>query len=334
MIPEDLRAQVIQHWLVHDLSLDFEHLTSASSDASFRRYFRIATPNQSYIVMDAPPERENIQPFIKVAGIMREAGVNVPEIHAYDVTQGIMLLEDFGSISLLQQLDSHNADSLYQDAWKHLLNLQMHSHSQLDELDLPEYDAAFFERELTIFYEWFLGNYLGIAIPEAVKNQLNKLLIDSALEQPKTCVHRDFHSRNLMVLTENNPGVIDFQDAVIGPISYDLVSLLKDCYINWPTEQVDRWREQYLQRLQQLNLVQCDSATFKRWFDWMGLQRHLKAIGIFSRLYLRDGKSGYLQDIPRTLRYVADVTEGYPELADFKNYLTLHVLPIYRNKIL
>ena len=282
--------------------------------------------------MDAPPERENILPFINVANILRQAQVNVPEIYRYDVAQGIMLLEDFGNIAVLDRLTETNAGNLYQDALDSLFKLQTNVAPKT--VDLPEYDAAFFERELTIFYEWFLTSFLRIDIPEPIKKSLNQCLIGSALEQPVTLVHRDYHSRNLMYLTDDNPGVIDFQDAVIGPITYDLVSLLKDCYIRWPVELVAKWREGYYWRLKEQGLVTCCSSTFLRWFDLMGLQRHLKAIGIFARLHLRDGKSGYLNDIPRTLEYVVEVAENYPELQVFKLFLHAHILPTYHSNSL
>ncbi|MGZ8160625.1 MAG: aminoglycoside phosphotransferase family protein, partial [Methylobacter sp.] len=193
---------------------------------------------------------------------------------------------------------------------------------------LPGYDEALLHRELAIFDEWFLGQLLDIEIPAAVWSAVRTTLTASALEQPSTCVHRDYHSRNLMVLDSDSPGVIDFQDAVIGPITYDLVSLLRDCYIAWPEQQVEQWRLNYFERLRQAGLIHCSEAQFKRWFDLMGLQRHLKAIGIFSRLHLRDGKPGYLNDIPRTLNYVAAVCAAYPELAEFNDFLHQQVLPV------
>jgi hypothetical protein len=190
---------------------------------------------------------------------------------------------------------------------------------------LPRYDEPLLHRELAVFDEWFLGQLLDIQIPAAVWDKVRALLTASALEQPSTCVHRDYHSRNLMVLDSDSPGVIDFQDAVIGPITYDLVSLLRDCYIAWPEQQVEQWRLNYFERLQQAGLINCSPSQFKRWFDLMGLQRHLKAIGIFSRLHLRDGKSSYLGDIPRTLNYVTTVCRIYPELTEFNDFLHTHV---------
>jgi aminoglycoside/choline kinase family phosphotransferase len=204
---------------------------------------------------------------------------------------------------------------------------RLQSNTQLSNGYLPNYDRALLQRELGIFEDWFLKQLLGIEIPDPLWDSVCNILVDSALEQPTACVHRDYHSRNLMLLANNLPGVIDFQDAVIGPITYDLVSLLRDCYIAWPQHNVEEWTAQYHQKLQQTGLISCDLSVFFRWFDLMGLQRHLKAIGIFSRLHLRDGKSGYLNDIPRTLGYVITQVQAYPELSDFHSYLQQFVLP-------
>jgi aminoglycoside/choline kinase family phosphotransferase len=332
MKSEDLRAQAILTWLSEDLMLSVLDMQPASSDASFRRYFRVILPSQTWIVMDAPPERENIQPFINVAGILNAAQVRVPQLFHVQHDQGFIALEDFGAKGYLDHLSACpvDADRLYQGAFDSLLTLQQNTDSH--QLDLPIYDRALLTRELSIFYDWFLNAYLEMAVPETLQAALNPFLIAAALQQPQVVVHRDFHSRNLMVLEEGIPGVLDFQDAVIGPITYDLVSLLKDCYITWPVQQVDAWRDAYWQRLLQAGLIAGDAKQFKRWFDLMGLQRHLKAIGIFARLHLRDGKSTYLNDIPRTLAYVLAVCAAYPELAEFHAYLKQTALPVYHNK--
>lgn len=329
MNSNDARAQAILSWLTQDLAYKVLDFQPASSDASFRRYFRATLPSQSWIVMDAPPERENIQPFIKMDALLQTYKVKAPQLYAVEAVQGFIALEDFGITSYLEQLTKCPADAghLYDSAFACLLMLQQGAREQ--PLDLPEYDRALLTRELGIFYEWFLTAYLGLTIPAQLQMVLDEVLIVSALQQPRTLVHRDFHSRNLMVLAENNPGVLDFQDAVIGPITYDLVSLLKDCYISWPKAQVDAWRDHYLAYLTQAGLIRCDQAQFKYWFDLMGLQRHLKAIGIFTRLHLRDGKPTYLQDIPRTLGYVQAVCADYPELAEFNAYLNDIILPTY-----
>lgn len=324
----DQRISALVDWLRNDLALDIQHFEAASSDASFRRYFRVVHAGGSHIVMDAPPEKENTEPFIRVAALFETAGIHVPCIYHKNTEQGFLLLEDFGSTCLLDCLNADNADRFYREALDSLFKLQ--TGIDIHDCRLAHYDTALLQRELGIFYEWFLEKLLGVILPESIKNQLNPLLIDSALEQPQVCVHRDYHSRNLMALDSRSPGVIDFQDAVVGPISYDLVSLLRDCYIRWPEQQIEQWTQAYYQRLHAAEMLDVDFKQFKRWFDLMGLQRHLKAVGIFSRLHLRDGKSGYLADIPRTLGYIVDICETYPELADFKTFLQKQVLPVYR----
>jgi aminoglycoside/choline kinase family phosphotransferase len=325
MMIADLRTIAMLDWLENDLLLTINSCAVASSDASFRRYFRVNTPEASFIIMDAPPEKEQLEPFIRIADLMANAQLHVPTIFQQNVVDGFLLLEDLGSENLLNKLNSHNANSLYQPAFDSLFNLQ--TKTSLANSNLPRYDQALLERELGIFEEWFLGQYLDIEIPDTVWQTVRTVLINSALEQPITCVHRDYHSRNLMVLDDNRLGVIDFQDAVIGPITYDLVSLLRDCYIDWEVEQVERWMTAYYQRLQQAELIHCELSQFKRWFNLMGMQRHLKAIGIFSRLNFRDNKPDYLNDIPRTLNYVTTQAAAYPELAEFSAFLNSIVLP-------
>ena len=313
-------------WLENDLLLTITHCEPASSDASFRRYFRVKTSGGQFIVMDAPPSKENTEPFIRIAKLLTQSRVNVPAIFHQNLADGFLLLEDFGSQCFLDQLNADTANDLYQSAFESLFKLQ----TQTPVLDagLPNYDEPLLHRELAIFDEWFLGQLLDIQIPAGAWKTACFLLTTSALEQPVTCVHRDYHSRNLMVLDKDSPGVIDFQDAVIGPITYDLVSLLRDCYISWPEQQIEQWQNSYFERLRQANLIHCNEAQFKRWFDLMGMQRHLKAIGIFSRLHLRDGKSNYLGDIPRTLNYVITVCAIYPELTEFSDFLHARVLPV------
>lgn len=323
----DQRASALLHWLTSDLGLHIHTMAPASSDASFRRYFRINHAGGSQIVMDAPPDKENIEPFIRNAALLHAAQCHVPSIFQQNLEQGFLLLEDLGNQCYLDCLNPENADTLYQNALDSLFNLQ--TNIDINSCPLPAYDQALLARELGIFYEWFLEKKLGIVIPDSIRQELDGLLIDSALQQPQVCVHRDYHSRNLMRLHEEAPGVIDFQDAVIGPITYDLVSLLRDCYIRWPQQQVYAWMDAYYQRLQHAGMVSVDVRQFKRWFDLMGLQRHLKAVGIFSRLHLRDNKSGYLADIPRTLGYITDVCRLYPELKNFNNFLQQQVLPVY-----
>jgi aminoglycoside/choline kinase family phosphotransferase len=327
MMPEDLRTISMFDWLENDLLLTVTHCEPASSDASFRRYFRIKTPEDQFIVMDAPPEKENIEPFIRIANLLTQSQINVPTIFQQNLTDGFLLLEDFGSQCFLDQLKANNAKDLYQTAFDSLFKLQ--TQTPLKNCGLPSYNEQLLRRELALFNEWFLDQLLGVTSPEQIWDTVQATLVESALEQPVICVHRDYHSRNLMILDSDSPGVIDFQDAVIGPITYDLVSLLRDCYIAWPEQQVDQWMAQYFERLRRADIISCSLTRFKRWFDLMGMQRHLKAIGIFSRLHLRDGKSSYLNDIPRTLNYVTTICAAYPELFEFNGFLHTQVLPVH-----
>ena len=324
----DVRLNELLRWLDIELDLQIQELKPASSDASFRRYFRVIHAGGCHVVMDAPPDKENIQPFICNAQLLQSAQIHVPAIYQQNLRQGFLLLEDLGSQSLLEVLQTENADGFYQNALDSLFKLQQNL--PIDACPWPAYDEALLTRELGIFYEWFLEKRLGLVLPVAIRHSLDKFLIDSALQQPQVCVHRDYHSRNLMVLPEGDLGVIDFQDAVIGPITYDIVSLLRDCYISWPEQRVLGWLENYYQRLLNAEMLNGEFAQFKRWFDLMGLQRHLKAVGIFSRLHLRDDKSGYVADIPRTMDYILKVCQLYPELAEFHAFLQHQVLPIYQ----
>jgi hypothetical protein len=342
MMPEDLRTISMFDWLENDLLLTITACAPASSDASFRRYFRVNTSGgcldagdiapkageagQQFIVMDAPPAKENIEPFIRIAKLLTQSQINVPTIFQQNLTDGFLLLEDFGSQCYLDQLNEATADELYQTAFNSLFKLQ--TQAPVQNSGLLSYDEALLHRELAIFDEWFLTRLLDIQIPVPVWETVRTILTASALEQPRTFVHRDYHSRNLMVLDTDSPGIIDFQDAVFGPITYDLVSLLRDCYIAWPEQRVEQWCLNYFERLRQAGLINCSPDQFKRWFDLMGMQRHLKAIGIFSRLHLRDDKSNYLADIPRTLNYVTTVCAAYPELDEFNAFLQEHVLPV------
>ncbi len=325
MILEDFRKIALLDWLENDLLLAVQNLEPASSDASFRRYFRITLPDRQLIAMDAPPDKENLAKFIEVAGLLARSDVRVPKIYYENRNDGFLVLEDFGSDSYLDKLTGSNADVLYKSAFDSLLKLQ--TNTGIEYCNLPRYDEVLLQRELRIFEEWFINQAVAIEIPATLWDETRAILVVSALAQPVTCVHRDYHSRNLMVLENNLPGVIDFQDAVTGPITYDLVSLLRDCYIAWPQERVERWLSDYWRKLTLAGLIDCELPVFNRWFDLMGLQRHLKAIGIFSRLNLRDGKPGYLKDIPRTLTYVLDQTQHYPELAGFHAFLVRDVVP-------
>ncbi len=322
------RVEQLVRWLRQDLGLPELHLQPASADASFRRYFRLAFDDgETRIVMDAPPEKEDSRPFVTIGRRLRDIGLNVPEIHAEDLSQGFLLLGDLGTTSYLEALDETTVERLYGDALGALAALQACGPG---EEELPPYDRALLLREMELFRDWLLGRHLGLEPTGAEAKLLEETferLIENALEQPRVCVHRDYHSRNLMV-SPHNPGILDFQDAVHGPITYDLVSLLRDCYIDWPRGQVEEWAMGYHELALDHGLLRDrDEARFLRWFDLMGVQRHLKASGIFARLNHRDGKEGYLKDIPRTLGYITQVAENYPELAGLKALIEERVLP-------
>lgn len=317
----DQRLEQLKNWL-SDSNIDYQDIAPASADASFRRYFRITNVESTFIVMDAPPEKEDCTAFINISKLLFGFGLNVPQVLQQDLEQGFLLLNDLGNTVFLDELNNKTVDSLYKTAMDALLRMQNNIVPEL-----PLYDEALLLTELNLFPEWYLGKHLNIVVSNKQKTILEdtfKKLIDNALEQTQVCVHRDYHSRNLM-LNKNNPnepGVIDFQDAVVGAVTYDLVSLLKDCYINWPREKIETWVNYFYQEACSLNIINDVSfELFMRWFDLMGLQRHLKVAGIFSRLKHRDGKTGYMKDIPRTMDYVYDVLERYPEFKPLQNML-------------
>lgn len=317
------REPLLRDWLNEVLPARLDRIAPASSDASFRRYFRVWCDGQTRIVMDAPPDKEDCRPFVAIAQALRGLGLNAPEVLAGDLDQGLLLLTDLGSRQYLAELDERSVPGLYGDALDALARLQVGGDpgSPL----LPPYDSALLHREMELFRAWFLGRLLGLNLHEEEHLALDHafaLLADNALEQPRVWVHRDYHSRNLMVTDPDNPGVLDFQDAVVGAVTYDLVSLLRDCYIAWPRARVESWALEHRARLRALGMSGLDDADeFLHGFDLMGIQRHLKAIGIFARLNLRDGKPGYLRDIPRTLGYVLEVADRYPELAGLRDLL-------------
>ena len=322
------RLQQLEQWLARSCRLPKFALAPASADASFRRYFRVTLPDGSTLIaMDAPPDREDCRPFVAVAARMRQANLHVPQIFEQDLAQGFLLLEDLGGRSYLEALNRETVEPLYADALAALLRLQ----ARAPVADLPRYDRDLLTREMGLFTDWLLVEHLGLKLRQEEQGMLaatSERLVDNALAQPVVCVHRDYHSRNLMVVDHDNPGVIDFQDAVAGPITYDLVSLLRDCYVTWPGAQVDAWVEGYHRRVQAAGLLEgVDAATFLEWFDLMGVQRHLKAAGIFARLNHRDGKAGYLADIPRTLGYIVGVGKRRPLMAPLAVYISAQVLP-------
>lgn len=286
-------------------------IAPASADASFRSYWRVRTGDDTRILMDAPADKEPIAPWLDMAARLRAAGLHAPQVFASDESQGFVLMEDLGDRAYLPELNDASADALYADALTALTRMR-----QVDAAGLPLYDRNFLVAEMELMPEWFLKRHLGFApsceewdVVEAAFTHL----AHAALEQPQCFVHRDYHSRNLMIAERNNPAIIDFQGAMRGPLAYDLASLLRDCYIAWPAARVDAWVETYRQRA----VAGVDGKTFRRWFDLTGLQRHIKVLGIFCRLNYRDGKFGYLADLPRVLTYVLDVARQYPELRDF-----------------
>ena len=307
------RQEQLHHWLATVLAKAPYSLAPASADASFRRYFRIDLNGHTLIVMDAPPEHEDCRPFVHVAEVMANAGLNVPHVLEKDLAQGFLLLSDLGDTTYLGALNAATASDLYRDASQALIKLQLASREGV----FPAYDEALLTREMQLFPDWYVGRHLGHELDEAQQAMLHKtfaLLNRNILAQGQVYVHRDYHSRNLMVC-DVNPGVLDFQDAVHGAITYDLVSLLKDAYIAWDEDQVLDWAVRYWQMAKKAHLrVPQDFAEFYRDFEWMGAQRHIKVLGIFARLYHRDGKDGYLKDMPLVMNYLRSVCARYVEL--------------------
>ncbi len=311
------RDEAIREWL-NEFAGPSHRTAPASSDASFRRYLRVTTKGRSLILMDAPPDHEDCRPFLHVQSLLENAGVNVPSIIHADVQRGLLLLSDFGSRSYLDELNDENCDALYADALDTLLRMQ----TGVPAGAVDDFDREKLLTELNLFPDWFLTKHLGVEIDDRFRRRMQDcfdLLIERCLEQPQVFVHRDYHSRNLMRLEENNPGVLDFQDAVTGPVTYDLVSLFRDVYIEWPREKVEAWVAGYYQQVHDDldDLAPVEPNTFQRWFDLTGVQRHIKVAGIFCRLWHRDGKPGYLRDVPLTLHYLMTVGARYAETAGF-----------------
>lgn len=332
------RIKALKNWLQTSVGIPAPQLAPITNDASFRRYFRVMVDGVSHIVMDAPPDKENCKPFIEIAQRLRASGLNAPQIVASHLEQGFLLLTDLGCQLYLpvlnEALNETPAENLYGDALNALIVMQTHISSD----GLPLYDHRFLHNEMGLFTEWLLGKHLNILLSSTERTNLERcfqLLSAAALSQPQVFVHRDYHSRNLMVVPEHNPGILDFQDAVKGPVTYDLVSLLRDCYIAWPKDFVNEWLfSHYTTLIEQSEiLVGVEKTQFLHWFDWMGIQRHLKASGIFARLYHRDGKAGYLKDIPRTLNYVAEVASDYPELTVLHQLVSERVLPAVQKSL-
>jgi aminoglycoside/choline kinase family phosphotransferase len=353
--PEKTSREIrLQHWVAAELQVNDPTavpLVMVSGDASFRRYFRAVQNQKTFIAVDAPPAHEDSESFIKVCGVLREAGVHAPEVYAVDCELGFMLLEDLGDAAVLPEMlacqSSQNIkkpDKIYRVAIDTLIRIQLSRNKEI----LGPYSRAELRREMDLFTEWFVLAFLELDLSAAEKDLIDHTMTaleDAALAQPNVLVHRDYHSRNLMLM-EQGPseeggdigafelGVIDFQDALHGPYSYDLVSLLRDCYIRWQPEQVASWGRYYLTTAQSHGLLSgLAEAAFFRDFDLMGLQRHLKVMGIFCRLYLRDNKSQYLADIPLVIRYFLEVSSRYPELGDFVEWFQRRVVPISQKKL-
>ena len=301
-----------------------------SGDASFRRYFRLCYLGGSWIAVDAPADKENNPKFVNIAQAWYQHGIAVPRVIAYDFLKGFMLLEDFGSTLLweplhAEEVTAHTVEGLYKQAIDLLLEIQ-----PLASNNLPAYNHDLLTSEMQLFTDWLCKKLLKIKLSTAEQTMFAdsfELLAQHALKQPQVTVHRDYHSRNLMVKEDNSLGVIDFQDAVAGPATYDLVSLLRDCYVRWPEQKVQELMAYYWEKARPLGLYLDEWQNFQKDFDWMGMQRHLKAAGIFARLYLRDGKEGFLKDIPNTCQYLVEVSAKYEELAELNAWLTKHLMP-------
>ncbi|MEM7304333.1 MAG: phosphotransferase [Pseudomonadota bacterium] len=319
----DQRQQLLQSWLSDYYNMNGVPLTPVSGDASFRRYFRFNYPSSHnsdpypLIAVDAPPEQEDSQPFVDVCEMLYSHQCAVPKIYLSSLKNGFFVIEDFGDQLLLNRLNDSSADELYNQAMQSIIKMQT-----INASTLPAYNSELLQREMQLFTDWYLLKHKNIQLDE----NINQLLTDTyqklesnALEQPQVFVHRDYHSRNLMVREKKPLGIIDFQDAVQGPITYDLVSLLRDCYIDWPQNKIDHWSRQFFDMLPESQITY---ETFMRWFDLMGIQRHLKASGIFCRLNYRDNKPAYINDIPRTLHYVQTICARYPEFKDFNEFVS------------
>lgn len=328
------RERQLSEWVAHELQCAPQsiQLTSIASDAGFRRYFRFQSPSQ-WLAVDAPPQTEDSRQFIALATYLAKHNVHTPAIRAADETKGFLLVEDFGDELLHRQLQRGNLTQLYRQAFKSLLSLQACPNNP----DLiPAYDQTLLRRELEIFSEWFVGKLLNYQLNPAeleLLDQLFSALENSALEQPQTLVHRDFHSRNLIIRPDHSLGVIDFQGALWGGCTYDLVSLLRDCYFCSPSELVTGLALEYREAAINANLLDdsIDEALYLRWFDWLGLQRHIKVLGIFARLNLRDNKPGYLKDLPLVMRYTQEVAQAYPELQGFADWFSTRLLPLAKH---
>lgn len=323
----DQRVLLISDWLKEQLKLPLESIEPLAGDASNRRYFRIHLPALSYILMDAFDQQDSINAFLQVTHVFQAQQINVPRVIAENRLNRLLLLTDFGDDILIKVLNDETADDVYCQAIDALLSIQLITKQSIQTL--PHFDRNLMKKEVALFTDWFLNKQLELTLTDNNAQVLQEMIdhiISQILKQPYVCCHRDYHSRNLM-LCHGKIGIIDYQDAVNGPITYDLVSLLRDCYIDWPLDRVHHWAEYYYEQAMHLNLLNCNFKTFLFWFDWTGIQRHMKAIGIFSRLNLHYHKPGYLKDIPRTLDYLLAITSHYPELTPLNKILNYTIKP-------
>jgi hypothetical protein len=323
----DARLAELTRWVGAELRLEVTGISLASADASFRRYFRIERPAGTLIVMDAPPAHENLEPYLRTAAMLLDIGVHVPRVLEADRARGFLLLTDLGTRPYLPELKAgHDVEALYRDAFAALLRIQVRGSAHAGQL--PPYDRGRLEQEMQLLPQWFLERHLGLSLDAHARALLRTafdFLLEEVLAQPRVFVHRDYHSRNLMICQDASPGILDFQDAVCGAVAYDLVSLLRDLYVVWPPERVRDWVLGYRRAALAAGVdVGRSDAEFLRWFDLAGVQRHLKVLGIFARLWHRDGKPGYLADLPATLTYVLQACGGYPALAPLREYLEQH----------
>lgn len=328
-LANDKRLKALKEWLYHYLNTSQLQITPLAGDASFRRYFRVSHQDQIWIAMDAPPQLEDSHSFVAIQQHLAKLTLKVPQLYHVDLAQGFILMDDLGDTWLWHEALNYKAPNLYQNAIDDLLMMQLHAAPQ----DLPVFDNEFMGRELGFFTQWFLQEYLRLPLsgPEqALLQDTFSQLMQSAMAQPYYFTHRDYHSRNLMVLASEKIGILDFQDAVSGPICYDLVSLLRDCYVTLNENQLQTHLQYYFQKAVLMGLLPTqDFNLFIKWFDWMGVQRHLKAIFIFARKQLRDNNPNFLGYIPRTLNYVVTISDRYTELAGFNAFLQKRVLPTF-----
>lgn len=312
------RKQATRDWLNTVLGRSGTDCIPLAGDASFRRYFRIPCDGRTYVLMDSPPQKEDVENFVRVTDQLEQAGVRVPCIHYADIEQGFLLLDDFGEPMYFNFPDKCDVDKTYRKAIDVLVSIQ-----NTDPQPLPRFDRELLIEEMNLFADWYCVRHLGCKLSRRqvkIFNSSFERLADNALTQPQVFVHRDYHSKNLFVLEqENTIGTIDYQDAVLGPLSYDPVSLLKDCYVRWPGSKITQWKNYYLEQYRKTACAaDFSNRRFDRWFDLMGVQRHLKASGIFARLLHRDGKAGYIASIPRTIAYITECLGNYPEFSELK----------------